>query len=165
MDTLFDKRAEPVGVEAVFPSGSVDRLRYAECETWPLRASIPSRRTRGHEAGRAVGSGAKLVDDAVCPPIGRGEALPQRQAQWLALNRPRVRHTLVAPGPKDSYDGAVRSRSMPRPCPSGDGYRWPVSKAAWMKRLMLQRPSLIEAGDPYTPGLAALGRGGAGAYR
>lgn len=74
---------------------------------------------------------------------------------WLAGHRPGVRHTLVAPGPRDHYDGHGQVSIYAAPLPFGDGYRWPLSKAAWMQRLIKQRPSIIEAGDPYTPGLAA----------
>jgi alpha-1,6-mannosyltransferase len=78
---------------------------------------------------------------------------------WFAAHRPKVRHTLVVPGPRDAYDGAGRLSIYAAPLPFGDGYRWPASKTAWMKRLIRQRPSVIEAGDPYTPGLAALKAG------
>jgi alpha-1,6-mannosyltransferase len=78
---------------------------------------------------------------------------------WFARARPHVRHTLVVPGPRHAYDGAGRLSIYAAPLPFGDGYRWPVGKTAWMKRLMRQRPTLIEAGDPYTPGLAALKAG------
>src|SRR5215469_12679715 len=78
---------------------------------------------------------------------------------WFAKARPHVRHTLVVPGPRHAYDGAGRLSIYAAPLPFGDGYRWPVGKTAWMKRLMRQRPTLIEAGDPYTPGLAALKAG------
>ena len=78
---------------------------------------------------------------------------------WLARHRPRVRHTLVVPGPRHGHDGAGRLSIYAAPLPFGDGYRWPASKLLWMKRLLRQRPSLIEAGDPYTPGLAALKAG------
>jgi alpha-1,6-mannosyltransferase len=78
---------------------------------------------------------------------------------WFARARPNIRHTLVVPGPKHAYDGAGRLSIYAAPLPFGDGYRWPVGKTAWMKRLMRQRPTLIEAGDPYTPGLAALKAG------
>src|SRR5258706_989642 len=78
---------------------------------------------------------------------------------WLAAQRPQVKHTLVVPGPRDAYDGNGRLSIYAAPLPFGDGYRWPASKSAWMKRLLRQRPSLIEAGDPYTPGLAALKAG------
>lgn len=74
---------------------------------------------------------------------------------WLAGHRPGVRHTLVAPGPRDSHDGHGEVSIYAAPLPFGDGYRWPLSKTAWMERLVRQRPSIIEAGDPYTPGLAA----------
>ena len=78
---------------------------------------------------------------------------------WLARRRPEVRHTLVAPGPRDFHDGHGRVSIYAAPLPFGDGYRWPLLKTAWMDRLIRQRPSIIEAGDPYTPGLAALKAG------
>ncbi|MFI4973233.1 MAG: glycosyltransferase [Caulobacterales bacterium] len=78
---------------------------------------------------------------------------------WFAEARPHVRHTLVVPGPRHAYDGNGRLSIYAAPLPFGDGYRWPVGKTAWMKRLIRQRPTLIEAGDPYTPGLAALKAG------
>jgi alpha-1,6-mannosyltransferase len=78
---------------------------------------------------------------------------------WFAAERPGVRHSLVVPGAADSYDGQGLWSIYTAPLPFGDGYRWPASKTAWMKRLIRQRPSLIEAGDPYTPGLAALRAG------
>jgi len=78
---------------------------------------------------------------------------------WFARARPHIRHTLVVPGPRHAYDGNGRLSIYAAPLPLGDGYRWPVVKAQWMKRLMRERPTLIEAGDPYTPGLAALKAG------
>lgn len=78
---------------------------------------------------------------------------------WLARARPGVRHTLVAPGRRDDHDGHGRVSIYAAPLPFGDGYRWPISKTAWMERLIRQDPSIIEAGDPYTPGLAALKAG------
>jgi alpha-1,6-mannosyltransferase len=78
---------------------------------------------------------------------------------WFAKARPHIRHTLVVPGPRHASDGNGRFSIYAAPLPFGDGYRWPVGKTAWMKRLMRQRPTVIEAGDPYTPGLAALKAG------
>jgi alpha-1,6-mannosyltransferase len=78
---------------------------------------------------------------------------------WFAKARPHIRHTLVVPGSRHAYDGAGRLSVYAAPLPFGDGYRWPVGKTQWMKRLMRERPTLIEAGDPYTPGLAALKAG------
>ena len=78
---------------------------------------------------------------------------------WFAAQRPHVRHSLVVPGAADSYDGQGLWSIYTAPLPFGDGYRWPASRTAWMNLLIRQRPSLIEAGDPYTPGLAALRAG------
>ena len=80
---------------------------------------------------------------------------------WLSEHRPSVRHTLVVPGDRHGYDGAGRLSIYAAPLPVAVGYRWPASRVAWMKRLLRQRPDLIEAGDPYTPGLAALKAGDA----
>ncbi|ATC31749.1 glycosyltransferase family 1 protein [Caulobacter vibrioides] len=80
---------------------------------------------------------------------------------WLAACRPDVRHTLVVPGARDFYDGQGRVSIYAAPLPFGAGYRWPVVKQAWMERLIRQQPDIIEAGDPYTPGLAALRAGDA----
>jgi len=74
---------------------------------------------------------------------------------WLVRARPGVRHTLVAPGPRDLQRGPGEVSIYAAPLPFGDGYRWPLSKAVWMDRLIRQQPAIIEAGDPYTPGLAA----------
>jgi len=74
---------------------------------------------------------------------------------WLAQKRPKVRHSLVVPGAADAYDGQGLWSIYTAPLPFGDGYRWPASRTAWMRRLLRRNPSLIEAGDPYTPGLAA----------
>jgi alpha-1,6-mannosyltransferase len=80
---------------------------------------------------------------------------------WLSVHRPLVQHTLVVPGGRDAHDGQGRVSIYAAPLPFGDGYRWPVVKQAWMQRLIRQRPDIIEAGDPYTPGLAALRAGDA----
>ena len=80
---------------------------------------------------------------------------------WLAANRPDVRHTLVVPGARDFHDGQGRVSIYAAPLPFGAGYRWPMVKQTWTERLVRQRPDIIEAGDPYTPGLAALRAGDA----
>jgi alpha-1,6-mannosyltransferase len=103
----------------------------------------------------------RLVDTTMlyAPRSGGVKRYLTAKRAWFAKARPHVRHTLVVPGPRHAYDGAGRLSIYAAPLPFGDGYRWPVGKTAWMKRLMRQRPSLIEAGDPYTPGLAALKAG------
>jgi alpha-1,6-mannosyltransferase len=104
---------------------------------------------------------ARLVDTTMlyAPRSGGVKRYLSAKRAWLAEHRPQVRHSLVVPGAADSYDGRGLWSIYTAPLPFGDGYRWPASKTAWMKRLIRQRPSLIEAGDPYTPGLAALRAG------
>jgi alpha-1,6-mannosyltransferase len=103
----------------------------------------------------------RLVDTTMlyAPRSGGVKRYLTAKRGWFAENRPHVRHTLVIPGPRHAYDGNGRLSIYAAPLPFGDGYRWPVGKTGWMKRLMRQRPTLIEAGDPYTPGLAALKAG------
>jgi alpha-1,6-mannosyltransferase len=106
---------------------------------------------------------ARLVDTTMlyAPRSGGVRRYLASKRAWLAANRPEVRHTLVVPGARDSYDGNGRVSIYAAPLPFGAGYRWPVVKAAWTARLIRQRPDVIEAGDPYTPGLAALRAGDA----
>lgn len=108
-------------------------------------------------ADRASANPARLVDTTMlyAPRSGGVKRYLNAKRSWLARRRPAVRHTLVAPGPRDSHDGHGRISIYAAPLPFGDGYRWPLLKTAWMERLVRQRPSIIEAGDPYTPGLAA----------
>ncbi|WP_367272104.1 glycosyltransferase family 4 protein [uncultured Caulobacter sp.] len=107
--------------------------------------------------------GARLVDTTMlyAPRSGGVRRYLSSKRAWFAANRPAVRHTLVVPGARDSYDGRGRVSIYAAPLPFGAGYRWPMVKAAWMERLIRQRPDIIEAGDPYTPGLAALRAGDA----
>src|SRR5260221_2811288 len=104
---------------------------------------------------------SRLVDTTMlyAPRSGGVKRYLSAKRAWFAAHRPEIRHTLVVPGPKHAYDGAGRLSIYAAPLPFGDGYRWPASKTAWMKRLIRQRPAVIEAGDPYTPGLAALKAG------
>ncbi len=75
---------------------------------------------------------------------------------WLARARPDLRHTLVIPGPRTraTADGLV---SIAAPLiPFGDGYRIPASLRKWTRIIAHLKPNLIEAGDAYVPGHAAL---------
>ena len=114
-------------------------------------------------AGSDVDEPVRLVDTTMlyAPRSGGVRRYLSSKHAWLGANRPDVRHTLVVPGARDSYDGQGRVSIYAAPLPFGAGYRWPVVKQAWMERLIRQRPDIIEAGDPYTPGLAALRAGDA----
>jgi alpha-1,6-mannosyltransferase len=75
---------------------------------------------------------------------------------WLHRTRPDLRHTLVTPGARTraTADGLV---SIAAPLiPFGDGYRIPASLRKWSRIIAHLKPSLIEAGDAYVPGHAAL---------
>ncbi len=78
---------------------------------------------------------------------------------WLASRRPDLRHTLVVPGGRTraTADGLV-TISAPL-IPFGDGYRCPASLRKWTRIIAHLQPSLIEAGDAYVPGHAALEAG------
>lgn len=105
----------------------------------------------------------RLVDTTMlyAPRSGGVRRYLSSKRAWLALHRPEVRHTLVVPGSRDFHDGRGQVSIYAAPLPFGAGYRWPVVKQAWMERLIRQQPDIIEAGDPYTPGLAALRAGDA----
>ncbi|HEY3949966.1 MAG TPA: glycosyltransferase family 1 protein, partial [Phenylobacterium sp.] len=89
----------------------------------------------------------RLVDTTMlyAPKSGGVKRYLTAKRAWFAAARPHIRHTLVVPGPRHAYDGNGRLSIYAAPLPFGDGYRWPVGKTAWMKRLMRQRPTLIEA--------------------
>jgi len=78
---------------------------------------------------------------------------------WFAEHRPGVRHTLVVPGAETRRrEPGVVTIAAAR-LPFGDGYRCPASTRKWADQLEALRPHLIEAGDPYGPGHAALEAG------
>jgi alpha-1,6-mannosyltransferase len=79
---------------------------------------------------------------------------------WLAEHRPAISHTLVAPGAatRRQPDKGMVTIASPR-LPFGDGYRWCASIRKWSDQIVLQRPDLIEVGDPYGPAHAALDAG------
>lgn len=112
-------------------------------------------------ARRPSGRPTRLVDTTMlfAPRSGGVKRYLLAKRDWVAAHRPHVRHNLVLPGRKDAHDGQGLWSIYTAPLPFGKGYRWPVSKVAWMERLIRRRPTLIEAGDPYTPGLAALRAG------
>ena len=103
----------------------------------------------------------RLVDTTMffAPKSGGVKRYLLAKRAWFAEHRPDVEHTLVAPGPSSrGAPGGVMTVAAAR-LPFGDGYRWPASTKKWADRLCDLRPSLIEAGDPYAPGRAALDAG------
>lgn len=78
---------------------------------------------------------------------------------WIEANRPGVAHSLIVPGARHEAgkDGIIKLHATK--LPFGDGYRWPSSVKRWAAWVASVKPSLIEAGDPYTPGQGALEAG------
>lgn len=109
----------------------------------------------------AEDSRPRLVDTTMlyAPRSGGVKRYLLSKKAWLEENRPGVTHSLIVPGAKHSVDqdGIVQIRAAK--LPFGDGYRWPSSTRRWAAWVASMKPTLIEAGDPYTPGQAALEAG------
>ena len=114
-----------------------------------LRASL---------SGGSTDQNAHLLDTTMLygPRSGGVKRYLLAKHAWLTKARPHLRHSLVVPGraTRANADGMVTIAAPP--IPFGDGYRCPTSLRKWTRILGHLRPSLIEAGDTYVPGHAAL---------
>ena len=103
----------------------------------------------------------RLVDTTMlyAPRSGGVKRYLLSKKAWLEAERPGVAHSLVVPGAhhKAGDDGVVQLHATK--LPFGDGYRWPTSVRRWGAWVASLNPSIIEAGDPYTPGQGALEAG------
>jgi alpha-1,6-mannosyltransferase len=103
----------------------------------------------------------RLVDTTMlyAPRSGGVKRYILSKKAWIEANRPGISHSLIVPGArhKARADGIVQLRATK--LPFGDGYRWPSSVKRWSAWVAAMRPSIIEAGDPYTPGQGALEAG------
>lgn len=101
-----------------------------------------------------------LVDATMlyAPRSGGVKRYLMAKRRWLS-GRPGLMHTLVAPAsrPHGAPGGIIGLRAPP--IPFGDGYRCPTNLGKWTRAIAALRPDLIEAGDPYVPGHAALDAG------
>ncbi|WP_251976822.1 glycosyltransferase family 4 protein [Salinicola avicenniae] len=71
---------------------------------------------------------------------------------------PGITCSLLIPGPRlFSHDG-IHEVPAP-PLPFGQGYRFPLRRRGWESELTRIAPDIIEAGDPYVTGWAALDAG------
>jgi alpha-1,6-mannosyltransferase len=122
-------------------------------------------RTEVSSLGPGLNDGARaacpvphLIDTTMlfAPRSGGVKRYLLAKRAWLASQRPDLRHSLVVPGSRTraTADGMV-TISAPL-IPFGDGYRCPASLRKWTRILAHLRPSLVEAGDAYVPGHAAL---------
>jgi alpha-1,6-mannosyltransferase len=103
----------------------------------------------------------RLVDTTMlyAPRSGGVKRYLLSKKAWIEANRPGVSHSLIVPGARHRAraDGIVQLRATR--LPFGDGYRWPSSVKRWSAWVAAMKPSIIEAGDPYTPGQGALEAG------
>lgn len=76
---------------------------------------------------------------------------------WL-LRQPGVRHSLLVPGARSAETQGIYTLPAPS-IPFSHGYRFPLRERAWLRLLQQLRPDVIEAGDPYRLGWAALEAG------
>ncbi|MDP3660216.1 glycosyltransferase [Phenylobacterium sp.] len=102
--------------------------------------------------------GFHLIDTTMmyAPRSGGVKRYLNAKVSWLARRRPDVRHTLVVPGAatrvEDSHTVTVAAARLP----FGDGYRMPAMQGKWETVLRMLAPDVIEAGDVFVPGHAAL---------
>ncbi|MBZ5486299.1 glycosyltransferase family 1 protein [Halomonas aquamarina] len=68
-----------------------------------------------------------------------------------------ARHTLLVPGERQLLQENGHRIDVPATLlPFSNGYRFPLTRRPWLRALRDVRPDLIEAGDPYTVGWAAI---------
>jgi alpha-1,6-mannosyltransferase len=122
------------------------------------RTELSNLGPRLYSAANTPSARHHLIDTTMlfAPRSGGVKRYLMAKRAWLAQRRPDLQHTLVVPGraTRASVDGMV-TISAPL-IPFGDGYRIPASLRKWTRILAHLRPSLIEAGDAYVPGHAAL---------
>ncbi|MBL0947803.1 glycosyltransferase [Brevundimonas sp.] len=140
-------------------------LRGQEVQETELRL-IPGLDEEVSEAFQAVRKVAadvrpRLVDTTMlyAPRSGGVKRYLLSKKAWLADHRPDIAHSLVVPGARHRVGSDDIVRLHAAKLPFGDGYRWPSSVRRWGAWVAALKPSVIEAGDPYTPGQGALEAG------
>ena len=157
------RRVGPLGISAA--EKELMNLAGLEVQEGELRL-IPGWDEEVSETLRATKAAGederpRLVDTTMlyAPRSGGVKRYLLSKQAWLEAERPGVAHSLVVPGAhhKAGDDGVVQLHATK--LPFGDGYRWPTSVRRWGAWVASLNPSIIEAGDPYTPGQGALEAG------
>lgn len=107
------------------------------------------------------GGGFHLIDTTMmyAPQSGGVKRYLTAKRAWLAKRRPDVRHTLVTPGARTRAEADGHVTVAATRLPFGNGYRMPANRTKWETVLRLLEPDVIEAGDVFVPGHAALDAG------
>lgn len=71
---------------------------------------------------------------------------------------PGVTCSLLIPGPQLFSHNGIHEVPSP-PLPFSQGYRFPLRRRGWERELLRVAPDIIEAGDPYVTGWAAIDAG------
>ena len=127
---------------------------------WPLIAPAHGSAAPPRPTSAPTPRPPHLVDTTMlfAPRSGGVKRYLTAKRHWLA-QRPAVTHTVVVPG-ATAHGAAGGLLALPAPLlPFGDGYRCPTNLGKWTRALAELKPDLIEAGDPYVPGHAALDAG------
>ena len=124
-----------------------DTLLRPEADSAPLRT----------ETARAF----HLIDTTMmyAPRSGGVKRYLTAKRTWLERRRPDIRHTLVVPGKATRVEEPGLYTVSAAKLPFGDGYRMPASPGKWSTVLQLLDPDIIEAGDVFVPGHAAMEAG------
>lgn len=128
--------------------------------TWRAAADFDNL-IRLEPAARRPEGGFHLVDTTMmyAPKSGGVKRYLNAKRAWLQTSRPQVRHTLVVPGARTRSENRGLVTVAAARLPFGDGYRLPASLTKWTTVIRLLRPDVIEAGDVFVPGHAALEAG------
>jgi alpha-1,6-mannosyltransferase len=105
--------------------------------------------------------GFHLLDTTMmyAPRSGGVKRYLTHKREWLAKRRPDIGHTLVVPGPTTGLDSPGVVTVAAARLPFGDGYRMPASTTKWETVIRMLEPDIVEAGDIFVPGHAALEAG------
>lgn len=105
--------------------------------------------------------GFHLIDTTMmyAPRSGGVKRYLHQKRAWLAKRRPDIGHTLVVPGATTGLEAHGVVTVAAARLPFGDGYRMPASMAKWETVIRMLEPDIIEAGDIFVPGHAALEAG------
>ncbi len=116
------------------------------------------------EPGRASSTADRtlhLVDVTMmyAPRSGGVKRYLLAKRAWVSAHGRDIGHTIVAPGRRTRRSAGGEVTIAAARLPFGDGYRMPASITKWSDVIRRLNPDVIEAGDVFVPGLAALDAG------
>lgn len=105
--------------------------------------------------------GFHLIDTTMmyAPRSGGVKRYLHQKRDWLTRHRPDISHTMVVPGATTGLAAHGVVTVAAARLPFGDGYRMPASTTKWETVIRMLEPDIIEAGDMFVPGHAALEAG------